>query len=250
MPTDTRPALTDTQVANGGRPSLTDTQVRTIKGIVRVFEGGKPQGDYAALANHPDDPGGLSFGACQATLNSGNLYALLREYCELDDATAAHEVRAYLPMLRDHSQSLNGDRVLHRALQETAKDPAMQRLQEEFFNTRFWLPAKAYAESIGCTQALSFAVLYDSTVHGSRDRLVQKTEDYAGRLRDKGEQVWIHEYLRKRKEWLGTRQSPLLRRTVYRPNAFASLIAQGNWSLALPLAVCGVVLNEGNIPCK
>src|SRR5690606_34021867 len=43
----------------------------------------------------------------------------------------------------------------------------------------------------------------------------------------------------------GTHSNALLRRTVYRMDAFDGLIAADNWSLGIPMSICGVSVDAG-----
>ena len=54
-----------------------------------------------------------------------------------------------------------------------------------------------------------------------------------------GERKWIEEYVKQRRNWLGNHANTLLRKTVYRMDAFRALIADAKWDLTLPLNVLG-----------
>lgn len=213
---------------------LTDLQVRTSKAIIRCFEGSDPRGKYSAIAVLKGDTGGLSYGVCQATRASGNLSALVEAYCAAGGRYAG-EFKPWRAMLSRKARVLDTDQPLRRLLWRAAADPIMQQVQERFFHERFWMPAEAFATKLGCRLALSYAVLYDSTVHGSRDYIVAKTDTYRGRLQEQGEKRWICNYAQARLEWL--RSVARLKATGYRPRAFQALFRAENWDLALPLFV-------------
>jgi hypothetical protein len=56
------------------------------------------------------------------------------------------------------------------------------------------------------------------------------------------EHKWIQDYVAARKRWLSGLNPPLPK-TVYRMEAFASLIAGGKWDLPLALTVRGAVIS-------
>jgi chitosanase len=219
--------------------ALTDVQSLTCRAIVRVFETGRPNGGYASIGRIKGDTGGLSYGICQVTRASGALCDLVQRYIRAHGRHAS-ELAKFLSALLKRDPSLDRDARFEALLRQASEDPVMRQAQEMTYAERFWLPAANYAERLGCTRALSFAVMLDSTVHGSRSHIVAATEKYAGRLAQKGEQAWIREYVVKRDRWLRTHGRRDLRATVYRTESFLALVDAGNWDLRLPLAVrCG-----------
>jgi chitosanase len=126
-------------------------------------------------------------------------------------------------------------------LQSAGGDPVMRRTQDLFFDRVYWKPAMKACETTGVDQPLGAAVVYDSHIHGSwaavRDIVNAEHGDVpqAG-----GQEEWIARYVDQRRKWLTSRQSPILRQTVYRMDAFKKLIAEANWPLGLPLSVRGI----------
>src|SRR5512139_3500789 len=87
----------DRQGEEGGEDSmLTDLQKRTAQAIVNIFETGRVRGDYAQVTLIPGDTGHLTYGRSQTTLASGNLYLLVRDYCETPGAALASGLQRYL----------------------------------------------------------------------------------------------------------------------------------------------------------
>ena len=97
---------------------------------------------------------------------------------------------------------------------------------------------------IGGTKALTAAVVYDGTVHGSWRAMRDRTNRKHGKLADLGEDAWVKAYVETRSDWLGTHRNTLLHRTVYRMDTFLALIADKVWDLPLPLTVRGVRIDE------
>ena len=65
---------------------MNDLQKRTAQAIVNIFETGRVAGDYGAVTLLPGDAGHLTYGRSQTTLGSGNLFLLIKAYCERADA--------------------------------------------------------------------------------------------------------------------------------------------------------------------
>lgn len=223
---------------------VTELQKRTAQAIVNIFETGKPLGDYGKITVLPADTGGLTFGRSQTTLNSGNLYKLIGAYCRSESAQFGPDLRAYLDRLRQKDAALNGDKTLRRALEQAGADPAMRRVQDEFFDRAYWQPAQRSAGALGITEPLGVAVVYDSRIHGSWIRIRNRVNARAGTPGDIGQRQWIREYVNERRHWLANHRNALLHTTVYRMDAFLDLIARRRWALGLPLAVRGITIGK------
>lgn len=217
-----------------------ELEKRTAQAIVNIFESGKAAGDYGAVTVLAGDSGHLTYGKAQTTLASGNLYLLIKAYVESAGALYASALKEYLPALKRCEASLDNDARLRWVLQEAGADPAMQDVQDGFFDRVFWKPSADAARALGIKTPLGLAVVYDSHIHGSWRYLKGRVEEKAGKASTIGEKRWIAAYVGERKAWLASHDNRLLRRTIYRMEAFEELIAAGNWSLALPLTVRGV----------
>lgn len=213
--------------------------------IVNVFETGSARGDYGAVTLLSGDTGHLTYGRAQTTLASGNLYLLIKAYCEMAGAALGGAFGPYLERLQRADLSLDGDMAFRALLKDAGHDPVMQSAQDDFFDRVYWAPALASAESIGAKTALGTAVVYDSRIHGSWGPMRDRTTDRFGRLADIGEEAWITDYVATRRDWLANSSNALLRKTVYRMDSFAALIAADNWDLALPFFVRGVRIDDG-----
>ena len=222
---------------------LTELQKQTSQAIVNVFETGRPLGDYGRVTVMNDDAGHLTYGRSQTTLASGNLALLLHDYCDADGQWA-HELEPFLPAFDNRDFSLDHNHDVKAILVRAGTDPMMQRIQDAFFDRVYWAPAVKSAAYLGLEKPLSVSVVYDSRVHGSYHRMRDRTHDQRGTPDRIGEQAWIEGYVSIRKGWLATHGNALLRKTVYRMNAFTDLIRQGEWDLALPLKVRTVVITR------
>ena len=223
---------------------LTDLQKGAVQAIVNIFETGTPLGDYASVTLLEGDTGHLTYGRSQTTLASGNLYLLIKDYVDTADALVAEALQSYLPRLDAIDLSLDEDTEFHALLRSAGSDPAMQRVQDAFFDRIFWAPAVRSAAYIDSTMALGMAVIYDSRIHGSwqaiRDRVIKEY----GSLSDLGEKTWMWRYVAYRRNWLATHKNTLLRRTVYRMESMQTLMGSEKWDLSLPFSVRGITIDR------
>jgi chitosanase len=246
--TDLATAVPELMAAAAVKPSgaeealpsaLTDSQSQAAKAIVNIFETGAVLGEYSQVTLIPGDTGHLTYGRSQTTLGSGLLHDLLSLYAGNAGARFGTRLRHYLPRTKARDIGLDRDVVFCNLLRAAADDPVMRETQDGFFDSRFWRPAVAEAKRLQLTLPLSVAVVYDSRVHGSWDRLRDQTMDRDGTVEALGERAWIAAYLTRRRHWLASHERQDLRPTVYRMDAFQRLVDQDRWGLALPLVVRG-----------
>ena len=224
---------------------LTELQKRAAQAIVNIFETSEPQGDYGKVTVMKGDSGHLTYGRSQTTLTSGNLYLLIKAYCEAPDADFADNLEHYLSRLLRKDTTLDSDTALRTLLTKAGDDPVMQEVQDQFFDRVYWEPRVIAAENLGMTTALGIAVVYDSIVHGSWRAMRDKTLTDYGTVKQLGERNWIAQYIGVRRQWLTTHKTVLLRKTVYRMDALFDLIQINNWDLSMPFYVRGIRVDEG-----
>lgn len=222
---------------------LTTTQKQTAQSIINIFETSAVLGEYGSVTVIDGDTGHLTFGRSQTTLASGNLFELLQRYCNNAGARFSARLTPWLPRVQAEDFSLDNEIKFHNLLRATADDKVMRDTQDVFFDTNYWQLAQRSANNVGITSPLGVAVVYDSTVQGSWIRMRDRTNQQAGTIAALGEQRWIAAYIATRRQWLATNGNPVLRKTVYRMDAFQRLIAQGFWGLELPLVVCSVEIS-------
>jgi chitosanase len=237
---DVSAELTDAFVSKrsgaGSVSQLTPLQTRCSQAIVNIFETGAVLGRYDLVTVLKGDTGRLTYGRSQTSLFSGNLLVLLQRYCAETGAACGALLRPYLESIQKQDQQVDTDLVLHNILRAAADDLLMREVQDQFFDQQYWQPAVKAANSHGIFSALGVAVVYDSHIHGSWINL-RKVVDTKGTPSQRGEQAWIKAYVDTRREWLTNHKNTLLRKTVYRMDAFLRLIALNNWSLTLPFVV-------------
>jgi len=223
---------------------LTELQKKTAQAIVRIFETGKALGDYGAVTVIPGDTGHLSYGCSQASLTSGNLGMLVGAYCVAQGAEYAGKLEPYISALKKLDTRLDNDATLKTLLKAAGNDPVMRRVQDDFFDLKFWWPAVYTAEGMEIRSALGTLVLYDSRIHGSFDLISNRTTQKHGSPLMIGEREWIDRYIRERRDWLKNHSNTLLHNTVYRMDTLATLAMMGSWELDLPLTVRGVAITK------
>lgn len=220
---------------------MDDLQCKTAKAIVNVFETGRVRGHYGSVTLIPGDKGHLTYGRSQTTLASGNLYLLIRAYCNEPSAAFANELRTYEPRLLAKDLSLDTDAALRDVLRRAGDDPVMQQQQDRFFDAHYFEPARRSAANRGLQTALGQTVVYDSIVHGSFALISSRVGGSVGA--GMTEQQWVTTYLARRRDWLSQQKDPLPR-TVYRMDALKTLADAGKWELPLPIEVHGVTITE------
>ena len=211
-------------------------QELTVKAIVNIFETGRVAGDYGSVTLLKGDSGHLTYGRSQTTLASGNLFLLIKNYCDRSDAARAADFQPFLDDLATNNFALDTNAQLRQLLREAGDDPAMQAEQDQFFDRVYFNPACRAATARGVTLPLGQAVVYDSYVHSGRIRPLLGINIGAGRVDEKD---WVAQYVDARKNWLLGLKDPLPK-TVYRMESFRKLINDGAWDLPLPLSVHGV----------
>ena len=222
---------------------LTDLQRAAAQAVVEIFETGKLSNNYGMVTLIAGDTGGLTYGKHQTTLNSGNLYLLIKAYCEDSGADLKNELSAYLGQLQDRDQSLNNDQAFKELLRKAGADNDMKEVQDAFFERVYWQPAFATAKAMEFKRQLSFAVVYDSFIHGSWKRIRDRVNAKHGATYFYNETGWIRAYNDERRNWLANHSNPVLRNTVYRQDAIKLLMNSDNWDLRLPVVVRGVTIS-------
>ena len=226
--------------------ALSDLQKKTCQAIVNIFETSRIRGDYGQVTLLKGDTGQLTYGRSQTTLGSGNLYFLIKQYCETPKAKYAAELKPYLKPLQEKGKALNTDFELRGLLSAAGDDPVMQAAQDAFFDRTYWDVAVTRLANIGANTALGTAIAYDSTIHGSWGTIRERV----GALVPGDEQGWLTRYVQERRNWLATHDNELLHKTVYRMDALAKLINENAWDLPLPLNVRGLIIDTTTLSAE
>ena len=216
---------------------LTDKQKQTIKQIVSIFETGKIEGDYGAVATYNDGPDHqkqITYGAHQLTESAG-LKSLLTEYCN-NNGVLKREISSHLNKVGDGE--LVDNEFFKSLLRSAGHDPVMQKVQDEYFDKKYYQKALTWANFEGFTLPLSMAVIYDSFIHsGGILSFLRKRFEEVTPVKGGDEQKWLKAYIMAREQWLKNSSDPILRNTTYRPITFLRLIQEGKWNLELPIII-------------
>jgi len=102
---------------------LTDIQKKSAQAIVNIFETGSVLGEYGSVTVLHGDSGHLTYGRSQTTLSSGNLYLLVKAYCDAPSNVYGDRLQTYLARLQAHDVKLDHDVSLHALLRQCAHDP-------------------------------------------------------------------------------------------------------------------------------
>ncbi|MBL8180248.1 MAG: chitosanase [Blastocatellia bacterium] len=217
-----------------------DLELAKAAAVVRIFETGEPFGDYAACVVL-DDGAGISYGISQFTHRSGSLCAVVERYLKLGGIVGSAVMLECLPVLRSKTvasiNKLSTNAALRKALQAAAVTREMKQAQNDVMTALYLRPAIAVCAKFGFTEPLSLAIVYDSIVHGSFNRVARTVS-----VATKNEREWITAYVRRRDAWLAS--IPRLNKTRYRTRFFLSQIAISNWEMRLPMNVHGVRLKD------
>jgi chitosanase len=178
---------------------VTDIQKKTAQAIINIFETGRTQGDYGSVTLLRNDPGHLTYGRSQTTLASGNLYLLIKAYCEAPGALYAQDLSQFLSRLASRDLTLDNDQGIQSILRSAGGDPVMHSAQDQFFDRVYWNPAVQSADGLGIESALGTGVVYDSCIHGSWAMIRDMTTQQNGTPAAIGEQRWIGSYVETRK---------------------------------------------------
>jgi hypothetical protein len=179
--------------------------------------------------------------ASQFTHRSGSLCAVVERYLKLGGIVGSAVMLECLPVLRSKTvasiNKLSTNAALKKALKAAAVTREMKQAQHDVMTALYLRPAIAVCAKFGFTEPLSLAIVYDSIVHGSFNRVARTVS-----VATKNEREWITAYVRRRDAWLAS--IPRLNKTRYRTRFFLSQIAISNWEMRLPMNVHGVRLTD------
>jgi chitosanase len=212
---------------------VSPNQEKIIENIVTIHETGKINSkSYGTVVNVRGDPGGLTYGKHQVTINSGGLYLMLARYCANPYASRQHvaTITNFMPAIRAKNAAVVASPVLRDALTQAGNDPVMMQVQDKYFDDQYWSPALRFCEAKQFQTALAMAVVYDSTIHGSLFRIDKRLAPQPT------ERAWLDAYVNTRRNWMANHPTiPLLRRCVYRMDTFLALLRDNNYNLHSPV---------------
>jgi chitosanase len=221
---------------------LTKIEKNLIVRVVNVFETGKPEGNYGMLVVMKDCPHKIpqiTYGRSQTTE-----YGLLRDLVQRYVAGGGIFSAELAPFANEvGSKPLTNNTAFRDLLRRAGReDPVMQRVQDQFFDERYFKPAMQWADQQKFTLPLSALVIYDSFVHSGgilwllRSKFAENPPSLGG-----DEKAWVKAYTNTRNNWLANHPNKLLHKTIYRTECFKREIGRDNWSLSkAPIKANGV----------
>lgn len=220
---------------------LNASQKRLIERIVNVFETGAVEGKYGAIAIFRDGPGDIeqiTYGRSQTT-EYGNLRDLVERYSGAG-GIYSRKLKPYVGKIR--RTPLTGNEEFKDLLKKAGtEDPAMRKVQDVFFDERYYKPAVKWATDNGFILPLSALVVYDSFIHsGSILGVIRRMFPESTPGNGGNEIEWTTAYVNARHKWLTEHPREAVRKTTYRTRCFKNEIARGNWTLGItPINVNG-----------
>ncbi len=221
---------------------ISTKQKSILEKVVNVFETGSTLGNYGAIAIFSDGPNDIrqiTYGRSQTT-EYGNLRVLVQKYVAAN-GLYSKKLKAYAEKVG--SVPLTDDATFKDLLKKAGKEDAiMKKVQDEFFDSRYYKPAMKWATDNGFILPLSGLVIYDSFIHSGsilwtiRQMFNENPPNLGG-----NEIEWTTAYVNARHTWLANHHREAVRKTIYRTQCFKNEIAKGNWTLgALPITANGV----------
>jgi len=161
-------------------PSFTDNieRVRTAAfNITAGFEGG----GYPTFQNY--DAGIISYGRFQFTLAGSGLFRVCELFTTRSTSPIASELKStYLERIRNHDANLRNDARLKTLLIEAAKDPIMQKAQDEAATEHYWNVVQDLSiKPRGIRTPLGQALIFDMGINfGPRHGFLSSAEEQLG----------------------------------------------------------------------
>ncbi len=217
-------------------------QKRIIERVINVFETGKPDGKYGLIAifnDGPHDIKQITYGRSQTT-EYGNLRELVKMYAE-SNGKFSKKLKPYAEKVG--SVPLTDDEKFKQLLKDAGnEDSVMRDVQDKFFDKRYFQPAMKWAKDHKFILPLSALVIYDSYIHSGsilwiiRQKFPELPPNLGG-----NEIEWTTAYVNARHNWLKNHHREIVRKTIYRTQAFKDEIKRGNWLLnQTPIKANGV----------
>jgi Glycosyl hydrolase family 46 len=163
--------------------------------LTGLFEGGKTD------SLQTKDSGIVSYGKFQATLASGSLEKVLREYLVNSNTSTAHELRSFLPSVKARDISLRSNNAFLSLLKDAAKEHTMENAQNVVFSKDYWEPAAKIASQLGLQSKIAYAIFFDTKIQGGLEKILRNTTNKIG-SRSITEKDFLNELLNERTIYL------------------------------------------------
>lgn len=211
---------------------LSSKLVILIRKIVGTFGSRVPTANYDQVEVYDEGPGReqvLSYGRMRATELFG-LRQLIERYSVLN-GIYSKELGSYVDRI-GNDELWRDEQFIEYLRKAGQEDSVMRKLQDEFFDMQFLVPAFRWADKNGFTFPLSFWVVGDSYIHSGsipRTILSQMRIDFP---KDGGnEKKWISSYVRLRRKWLDKSSVTSKENNQQRMDFMQEQIKKENWML-------------------
>lgn len=214
--------------------------ISLMERIINCFESGYPDSTYTRCIvrniGNIQSPQ-IIYGRVNIT-EKGELRRLVTDYV-LREGRYASDIFPYMKVIG--FVELYRDDIFKDLLRKAGNDPLMRELQDNFVFTRY-VSATRWCYVRKLRLPLTVLVVFESFVAHSRMsktilRQVTKPLPKNGGF----EKEWLHNYLVKRRSWLGRSRNPRHSREQYRMDCFFEQIERDNWYLEqIPVTVKAV----------
>lgn len=122
------------------------------------------------------DDGIISYGLHQATLRSGSLEEIIKEYCNNSTSRTSKEMSKFLQQIKLKDPALKNDRNFLELLDKASLEKEMKDAQNKIFTDNYWKPAYQKANQLNLKSPIAFAIFYDTKIQGGLDSILIKTK--------------------------------------------------------------------------
>jgi chitosanase len=229
---------------------LTSVQLRRAEELIDLFEFDTPAFQYTSVVNI-NDGNGYTCGKFSFCTGTGDVLEVVERYTALKPGNV---LAPYLPQLQQlaatGSDSTAGLEGFPAAWTRAANDSQFRAVQDYVGRAFYYQPSLAHAKTLGLRDALSVAVLYDSSMtHGEGNdpdgvpALIQRATALAGGTPKTGvsEVAWLSAFLTVRKADMlhpyAADKQAAWPASAGRCDTLRSLLAAGNLDLHGPFYV-------------
>ncbi len=203
-----------------------------IRKIVEAFGTNVPTANYDQVEVYDEGPGReqvLSYGRMRATELFG-LRQLIERYSALN-GIYSKELGAYVPKI-GNDELWRDEPFIEYLRKAGQEDSVMRKLQDEFFDMQFLMPAFRWADRNGFTLPLSLLVIGDSYIHSGGISGTILSQMRIHLPKDGGnEKKWVSSYIRLRRKWLDRSPVSSKENNQRRMDFMQEQIKKENWML-------------------
>lgn len=147
------------------------------------------------------DDGIISYGLHQATLRSGSLEEIIKEYCSHSASTTSKKLAQYSEQIKLKDPNLKNNRQFLALLTEAALENEMKTAQDKIFTKDYWQPSYKKAVELNLKSPIAAAIFYDTKIQGGLEQVISKTQT---RLLNKtySEKEFLIAFLSERRKYL------------------------------------------------